>query len=51
MIIVYKYIKTFDFGEDCFMVQIQIIENYKTKISTRAIVYLKLVINFFKDGS
>lgn len=46
-----KYMKTFDFSEDRLMIQIQTIENCKTKISTKTITYAKLAINFFGDGS
>lgn len=44
-----KYIETFTFGEDRFLVQIEIIENYKMKIAIRSTVYTKLATKFFKD--
>lgn len=46
-----KYVKTFGFGENYLIIQIQTIENYKTKISIRIIAYAKLAINFFKNDS
>ena len=48
--VVNKYVEAFDFGKDYLMVQIPSIENYKTKIFTRTIVYAKLAINLFEDG-
>lgn len=48
--IISKYIEIFDFVKNYLIVQIQIVKNCKTKISTRAMVYTQLVINFFKNG-
>ena len=45
-----KYVEMFDFGKDCFIIQIQTIENCKIKISIRAIAYAKLAMNFFEDS-
>lgn len=49
--VVSKFMEIFDFCEACLIVQIQIIKNSKTKISTRAIAYAKFAMNFFEDGS
>lgn len=51
MFVVSKYVKTFDFSENCHMIQIQTIKNCKLKIFTKAIAYAKLAMNFIKDGS
>lgn len=46
--IISKYLKTFDFGENCLIIQIQVIENYKTKISIRAITNPKIGNEFIQ---
>ncbi len=46
-----KYVETFTFGEDCFSVQIETIENCKIKIATRSTAYAKLATKFCEDGS
>lgn len=51
VIAISKHMKTFDFGEDCLMIQIQTIKNCKTKIFTKTIAYAKLTMDFFENGS
>lgn len=45
-----KYVKMFGYNKDCLIIEIQIIENCKTKISIKSISYTQSAISFFKDG-
>ena len=49
--VVTNFVQLFLFGEERLIVQILIIENFKTKVFTRVMVYAKLAMNFLENGS
>lgn len=49
--VVLNFVGIFLFGKNHFMIQIQTIENCKTKIFTQVMAYIRLAINFLQDRS